>query len=151
MRNWINLLLLLCIVALGTVAFNQQRRIAQLEARLQPAPSGMAAAQLAATGGGTAAARLGEDVDRIEQPPAALAGEGATSETGRAPVTVRLSDAEQARARQLIEWQYRQEGGEGKLVPAQPFADRNSRLPRGPAGEINGIPYYHLPLSHVGK
>lgn len=151
MRNWTNLLLVLCIVALGTVAFIQERRFARLEARLQPGPSGMAAAPVAAVSGGTAAAELGEDVDRIEHPPAPLAGEAATIETEHAPVTVMLSDAEQARARQLIEWQYRQEGGQGRLVPTQPFADRDSRLPRPPAGEINGIPYYHLPLSCVGK
>lgn len=125
MRDWTKPLLVLCVIALGSGLFILERRISDLEARLA-ARSGIASA--------TSSTDLG----------AALAIQGdAVADAQPNPEIIWRSPAGTQHADILRHEQLRRQGIQvtppAQNVPAP-------RLQRTPSGEINGVPYYILPL-----
>lgn len=127
MRDWTKPLLVVCVVALGAGLFILERRIARLESELTAARSGIAAAT---SSGGPLGAALSIPGDA--QAPVEL--------TYTIPV-----NPPESQVAQLPQWRHLRRDGV-QIVPP-PQAVPTPRLQREPSGEINGVPYYVIPLA----
>jgi len=125
MRDWTKPLLVVCVIALGSGLFILERRISDLESRLA-ARSGIASAT-SSTDLGAALAIPGDAVTDAQPNPEII---------WRSPAGTQYADILR---REQLRRQGVQVAPPAQIVPAP-------RLQRTPSGEINGVPYYILPL-----
>jgi len=124
MRDWTKPLLVVCVVALGAGLFLLERRIGRLESELTAARSGIASAT--SSGGLLGAAH---SIPGDAQAPVEL-----TYTVPVNPPGPRIAAQLELRRR-----------GVQVVPPVQ--AVPTPGLQRAPSGEINGVPYYVIPLA----
>ena len=122
MRDWTKPLLLVCFAVLGVGLFLLDRRVASLESELAAARSGIAGATISSNGELGAAVTIPGDAVTQNQPNSTI--------LLQPPAITRHVDE----LRPEIRWH-------AEPVPTTP------RRERRPAGEINGVPYYHIEIA----
>lgn len=132
MRDWTRLLLGLlgiCLVALGAGLFLLERRISDLEAQLTAARSDIAAA--------------------ARGPHAPLTLALAPPATERIPVQPQPSITWTPEGRV---WQLEERAdGQTPIIVQPDVMSRTLQRERQPSGEINGVPYYVIPLANTDQ